>query len=164
MHTHKIHTIGALVLRKRSGTRIAMIELLMLLRFTGGSGRHRDSLLVLTTAIDSAADSRSGRRRFLEVLIERVVDDSLSIQRSSSSASYHLRSRQSSTSTHSISVHNLQFIHTQKNKNKNKKFPLPKNQSFLQIVEAEAESLDFLLQAPSLYIWGMKIEPSNLWC
>ena len=49
-------------------------------------------------------------------------------------------------------------------KKKKKKFPLPKNQSFLQIVEAEAETLDFLLQAPSLYIWGMKIEPSNLWC
>ena len=135
-----------------------MIELLMLmlLRFIGGSGRHRDSLFVLTTTIDSAANSRSGQRRFLEVLIERIVDDSLSIQRSSSSASYHFLSRRSYTSTYSISVHNLQFIQ--------KKFPLLKNQSFLKIFEVEVETLDFLLQASCLYIWGLKIEPSNLWC
>ena len=110
---HKIHTIGALVLQKRSGTRIAMIELLMLmlLRFTGGSGRHRDSLFVLTTTIDSAADSWSGWQRFLEVLIECIVDDSLLIQRSSSSTNYHFRSRRSYTSTYSISVQFTKFLY-----------------------------------------------------
>ena len=110
---HKIHTIGALVLQKRSGTRIVMIELLMLmlLRFTGGSGRHRDSLFVLTTTIDSAADSWSGWRRFLEVLIECIVDDSLLIQRSSSSTNYHFRSRRSYTSTYSISVQFTKFLY-----------------------------------------------------